>query len=593
MTSTWQHPCPTPAGVAERPTGTLRLPARHARQGLPREIHIPETSIFQNLAASAQRFPSKTAVQFFNQATRYDELLQDVLRMAAYLQHECGVRRGDRVLVFSQNCPQFITAYFAILRADAVFVPVNAMLLQDELAHILSDSGTVTAFVAQELLPQIAPLLGTGTLRHLIVHAYGDALGQDVGDDTAEDDPALPVPDWVRQRSTAAPLPQGAVRWHTAMACQAQPNPHLAGPDDLSMLPYTSGTTGAPKACTHTHRTVMTSFVGLSVWRRLTAETTYLAVAPLFHLLGLQTNLNSAIYMGGTLVLMPRWDREAAATLIERHGVTFWAALPAMLVDFFAQPGIEQRDLGSLNMVTGGGAATPERINVLLKERFGLDYVEGYGMTETASFLCTNPLHKTKRGCLGVPTFGIDLRLLDPDTLMPVAPGEVGEIVVHAAQVMLGYWNHAQANVDSFIVIDGKRFLRTGDLASMDEDGYVFMRDRLKRMINVSGYKVWPAEIEAKLNEHPAIQEVCVIAATDERRGESVKAIVALRAGATDSGESIMAWCREHMAAYKAPRSIAIVASLPKSATGKIAWRELQEQEQAQAQQAAAAAANT
>lgn len=580
----YQHPHPSAPDVVERPFSPLAIDARHAKSGLVAAVHIPETSVFYNLQVSASRFPAKTAIQFFGARTSYAQLLDEAERMAGYLQQVCGVQRGDRVLVVSQNCPQFIAAYFAILRADACFVPVNAMLLEDEIRHIANDSGAVAVFVAEELLAQVTPLLADTPLRHVIVHAYGDALG--------EDEAGLPVPDWLRARSSDTALPSGVARWPAALARALRPGPHLAGPDDLCMLPYTSGTTGAPKACVHTHRTVMTSFVGSTLWRRVSAESTFLSVAPLFHLLGLQTNVNSAVYAGATIVLLPRWDREAAAVLIERHRVTFWAALPAMLVDFFAQPGIEQRDLSCLTTVTGGGAATPQHVNDILQQRYGLDYVEGYGLTETASFLCTNPVHKPKRLCLGVPTFGVDLRLLDPVTLQEVAPGEVGEIAVHGAQVMLGYWNQPKANAESFLTIEGKRFFRTGDLASIDEDGYVFMRDRLKRMINASGYKVWPAEVEASLNTHPAILEACVISAPDERRGETVKAVVSLKAGARDTPEDILAWCRAHMATYKAPRIVEIVAQLPKGATGKIAWRELQEQESAKAAQPLASTAS-
>lgn len=562
--------------IEERPRGPLAIDPAHAREGLPRVAHIPETSVFRNLEISAGRYPAKTAVQFFGTSVSYSELLREVESMAGFLQHGCGVAAGDRVLVFSQNCPQFIAAYFAILRADAVFVPVNAMLLRDELAHIVNDSGAVAAFVASELLDRVAPFIGTRSLRKVVVHAYGDMLG--------DGDAALPASDWLRTRVVEAELPAGAVSWRSALAQSLVPAPHRAGPDDLCMLPYTSGTTGKPKACVHTHRTVMTSCVGSSLWRRTGPSSVYLAVAPLFHLLGLQNNVNSPIFWGGTIVLMPRWDREAAAVLIERHRVTFWAALPAMLVDFFAQPGIEARDLASLSMVTGGGAATPQHVNDLLKARYGLDYVEGYGLTESANFLCANPVHKPKKGCLGIPTFGVDLRIIDPETLDPVARGDVGEIVVHAAQIMLGYWNQPEANAQSFIAIDGKRFFRTGDLASMDAEGYVFMRDRLKRMINASGFKVWPAEVEAALHAHPAILEACVIASPDTRRGETVKAVVTLRAGSIEDSTSLLAWCREHMAAYKAPRIVEIVDQLPKSATGKIAWRELQELERSAVQ---------
>lgn len=574
------HPWPTPSGVSERPSSPLPMDPQHVCGEMPRQVFIPETSLFANLATSAQRYPAKTAIQFFGNAISYGALLQEVEAMAGYLQKACHIAPGDRVIVFSQNCPQFIAAYFAVLRADAVFVPVNAMLLTDELEHIVQDSGASLAFVASELLDRITPLVNKGPLKQLIVHAYGDALGPG----EAQRDPALVPPDWVQARMADAVLPAHATAWQTAMAGQLVATPHRAGPDDLCMLPYTSGTTGKPKACVHTHRTVMTSCVGSSLWRRTNPSSVYLAVAPLFHLLGLQNNVNSAIFWGGTIVLMPRWDREAAALLIERHRVSFWAALPAMLVDFFAQPGIEQRDLSSLTLVTGGGAATPQHVNDILKTRYGLDYVEGYGLTESASFLCANPLHKPKKACLGWPTFGVELLIVDPQTLEPVPPGEVGEIVVHAAQVMLGYWNHPEANAESFYVRHGKRFFRTGDLASMDTEGYVFMRDRLKRMINASGFKVWPAEVEAALHEHPAILEACVIASPDIRRGETVKAVVALRQGSQEDGTSLLAWCREHMAAYKAPRTVQIVAALPKSATGKIAWRELQEQEARNAQ---------
>jgi long-chain acyl-CoA synthetase len=566
-----ENSCRIVDGAIERPTGPLALAKAYAHHGLAERIHIPETSIFSNLEISAQRFPDKTAIQFYNASIAYIDLLRDVERMAGYLQHVCGVKRGDRVIVFSQNCPQFIVAYFAILRADAVFIPVNAMLLRDELAHILVDSGATVAFVASELAPQIEPLLDMTPLRYVIVHAYGDALGEDAH--------GLAMPDWLRARSAATAPFAGAELWNAALAQGHAPTPHQAGSDDLCMLPYTSGTTGAPKACAHTHRSVMTACVGSTVWRRLGQEATSLCVAPLFHLLGLQTNLNSLFYVGGTIVLMARWDREIAATLMERHRVTFWAAPPTMLVDFFAQPGIEQRDFSSLALVSGGGAATPQSINDILRDRYGLDYLEGYGLTETASFLISNPFYKLKKGCLGVPTFGVDARLIDPDTLQEVSAGEVGEIVVHGAQVMRGYWNNDKANSEAFVAIDGKRFFRTGDLASVDFDGYFFIRDRLKRMINASGYKVWPAEVEAILHDHPSILEACVISAPDAHRGETVKAIVALKHDATDGAADILAWCREHMANYKAPRYVEIVDSLPKSATGKIAWRELQDRE--------------
>ncbi|MGH8783784.1 MAG: long-chain fatty acid--CoA ligase [Cupriavidus necator] len=570
---TMNHPGkPGHDNVVAYPSGPLGVDKSVVLGTVPRSFCVPETTLFENLEISARRFPKKAAIQYYGKAITYAALLDEVERLAGYLQQQCGVRQGDRVVLFSQNSPQFIAAYFAILRADAVVVPANAMLLEDELRHIVTDSGAVAAFVASELMTQMVPLVGTTPLQHIIVHHYGDAL-PDV-------DAGFAIPDWARTRSDGGPLPAGAVHWQHALGQALTPALHRSGPDDLCMLPYTSGTTGAPKACMHTNRTVMASVAGSQLWRRSHAESTFLAVAPMFHLLGLQNGVNAPIYMGGTIVLLPRWDRRTAAELIARHRVTFWAAPPPMLVEFFAQPGIETFDLSSLACVVGGGAAVPEGTTRLMKERYGLQFVEGYGMTETASFIIANPMAAPRSGHLGVRTYGVDARIIDPASLAELPAGEVGEIVVHGAQVMLGYWNKAEANEESFIVIDRKRFFRTGDLASVDEDGYFVMRDRLKRMVNASGYKVWPAEVEAMLHTHPAIQEACVIAARDPHRGETVKAVVVLRAEAGDIGaEDILAWCRANMATYKAPRIVQLVERLPRSATGKIAWRELQEQE--------------
>ena len=216
-----------------------------------------------------------------------------------------------------------------------------------------------------------------------------------------------------------------------------------------------------------------------------------------------------------------------------------------------------------------------------LHDLLGLPYYEGYGMSETIAPTHLNPPQNPKKQCLGIPMFDVDSRVVDPETMKELPPGEVGEIIVNGPQVMTGYWNNEAATEASFVTIEGKRFLRTGDLGTIDEDGYFFMVDRLKRMINASGYKVWPAEVESLLYHHPAIQEACVIAAMDERRGETVKAIVVLRAAEVGkvSADDIIAWARENMAAYKVPRIIEFAESIPKSGAGKVQWRMLQDRE--------------
>src|SRR4029453_10956715 len=235
--------------------------------------------------------------------------------------------------------------------------------------------------------------------------------------------------------------------------------------------------------------------------------------------------------------------------------------------------------------VAGGGAASPAGVAERLQQGVGSPYIEGYGLTETIAPTHMNPPDRPKRQCLGIPTLNTDSRVIDPETLQEVPQGTVGEIVTHGPQVFQGYWRNPQATEAAFVVLDGKKFFRTGDLGYVDEDGYFFLVDRLKRMINCSGFKGGPGEIEAQMYKHPAIQEACVIAAKDSHRGETVKAVVVLRAthrGRVSESESIE-WTPQHMAAYKHPRIVEFVDALPKSATGKVQWRLLQEAEMARA----------
>jgi fatty-acyl-CoA synthase len=278
---------------------------------------------------------------------------------------------------------------------------------------------------------------------------------------------------------------------------------------------------------------------------------------------------------------MQRWDRELAAQLMQRYRVTSWTNIATMAIDFLANPRLAEYDISSLKLIGGGGAAMPEAVAQKLLELTGLEYIEGYGLSETIAPTHINPPQRPLKQCLGIPIFDTDCRIINPDTLEQLGVGEVGEIVSHGPQVFKGYWKSPKATEEAFIEIEGKRFFRTGDLARMDEDGYFFMVDRLKRMINASGLKVWPAEVEAMMYAHPDIQEACVIGAIDAYRGETVKAVLVLKAASKGKvrPEDIIDWCKAHMAAYKYPRIVEFVDSLPKSATGKVMWRALQELE--------------
>lgn len=537
-----------------------------------RELAAPAANLFYNAEVSARRHPDKPFLVFYDTAVTFAEFKDEAERIAGFLERRCGVRKGDRVLLYMQNSPQFVIGYYGILRANAVVVPLNPMNVAREVRRYVEDSGARAAIVSQELHSRIEPLLGRSTLESIIVAAYSDYLKRPT---------SLAVPEFIAAPRIDIAAP-GVTAWREVLAGGLRPGPLTAGPDDLCVMPYTSGTTGEPKGCMHTHRSAMHTLVAGMHWFSVKPEITLLSVAPLFHVTGMQGGMNGPLYAGATVVMLPRWERSAAAECVQRYRIASWTAIPTMVQDFFANPDIAKYDLSSIKRVTGGGAAMPAAVAQRLLD-LGVTYYEGYGLSETMGATHLNPAEHPKKQCLGIPIYGVDSRVVDPHTLKELPPGEVGEIVTHGPQVFLGYWNRPEDTAQALVDIDGKRFLRTGDLGRIDEDGYFFMVDRLKRMINASGFKVWPTEVESQMYQHPAILEACVIGTRDAHRGETVKALVVLKEnwrGRIDE-RAIVGWCRDNMAAYKYPRIVEFADALPKSGAGKILWRELQDREAA------------
>ncbi|MDQ0199609.1 fatty-acyl-CoA synthase [Neobacillus ginsengisoli] len=496
--------------------------------------------------------------------------------MAGYLQHKLGVSSGDKVLLFMQNSPQFIIGYYAILRANAVVVPINPMFTANELEFYIRDCGIKTAFVGQELYERVQPLIGTTTLDNLVIAAYSDYIG-------SKFEGSIPV----EAKAPRVILSEsGHYLWSEALQANYPPSEHTAKGDDLAILPYTSGTTGLPKGCMHTNRTVNANTVGCYHWSNTTPNAVHLMTLPLFHVTGMVHSMHMPIYSGSTIVIMTRWNREAAVEHIKNQRCTHWVTIATMIVDFLANPALKADDIASLTSISGGGATLPEAVGEKLFNISGLRFVEGYGLSETIAQTHFNPAERPKMQCLGVPSFDVDARIIEPATGKELGIGEVGEIIVNGPQVMVGYYNRDDENRNSFMEIDGKKFFRTGDIGRYDEEGYFFMVDRVKRMINASGFKVWPTEVESYLYKHPAIQQACVVGAPDPRRGETVKAFVILNEGYEGkvSKEEIIEWSKEHMAAYKYPRLIEFRKQFPMTSSGKILWRTLQEEEKEKAE---------
>ncbi|HKB54756.1 MAG TPA: AMP-binding protein, partial [Ramlibacter sp.] len=378
----------------------------------PRHLWLPETSLSYNVEVAATRFPAKPFMIFYDTAITYRRFREETEQVAGYLQQVCGVRKGDRVLLDMQNSPQFIVAFYGILRADAVVVPVNPMNLTNELRHYVRDSGAKVAFVAQDLYPRMQPLLSQG-LQKIVVATYSDYL------EAAVD---LKVPEFV-----AAPrMPvtdAGAVAWADVLAAQHRPAPSQAGPDDLAVMPYTSGTTGQPKGCMHTHRSTMYNAVGGGIWAQANQGSVGLSVLPLFHVTGMQANMNGVIWGASTVVLLPRWDRDAAALCVQRYRVTGMALITAMVIDFMGNPRLGEYDLTSLRTIGGGGAAMPKAVALAMERKLGIRYREGYGMSETMAATHSNPPERPKEQCLGIPIFDVDARVVEPGTTRELPQG--------------------------------------------------------------------------------------------------------------------------------------------------------------------------
>ena len=564
------------------------MPAHHAfwPKRLPHQLTAPQTSLWMNLQISALRFPGKEALVFMGQTWTYAQFMHQAESIASALR-KMGVQKGDRVVLDMQNCPQLVITHFAILRLDAVVVPVNPMNRMEELKHYILDPDTKVAVTTADLAPELAAAsnaLEKGQrLQHLLVTQFTDVFDPK---GMGSDDLPNAWKDWLCTVHALPVLEGGQVHaWTQALQTTIDLGPVTAKPDDLAVLPYTSGTTGLPKGCMHTHGTIMHNAMASGIWAAGTPENKTLCVVPMFHITGMVSVMHSSIYIGATLVLMPRWDRDLAGRLISKWKITHWTNIPTMVIDLLGSPNMAQFDLSSLVNIGGGGAAMPEAVAQRLLDQFGLKYIEGYGLTETAAPSHTNPPDAPKKQCLGIPFMSVDARVVDPETLKELPQGESGEIVISGPQVFKGYWKRPDATASAFFEREGKSFFRSGDMGRIDEEGYFFMTDRLKRMINASGFKVWPAEVEALMFKHPAIQEACIISTKDAYRGESVKAVVVLRSSHKGqvSEQDIIDWCRETMAVYKVPRVVEFIDSLPKSGSGKVMWRALQEAEMAKA----------
>jgi long-chain acyl-CoA synthetase len=491
----------------------------------------------------AKRLPDKPALVEGERVLRYGELFEVAGRLAAALK-AAGVRRGEHVALMFPNVPEFSVAYFGIQLAGCTAVPLNVMLTGEEIAYHLSDSDAAALLVWHELYPPAATgFADSATCRELLVLGGepGDARGSGLAGPMAQHAPVRELPD------TRA--------------------------DDTAVILYTSGTTGRPKGAELTHFNLLYNADHAATrLHGLHQDSVALAVLPLFHSFGQTVIQNGTLMLGGTVVMLPRFEPGAAFETMSRRRVSFFAAVPTMYFALLHHDGAEDFDLKSLETCVSGGAPMPVEVMRAFDQRYGVSIQEGYGLSETSPVASCNVRERPKKpGSIGVPIWGVQFRLRDDDGHWIEQNGVPGEICIKGYNVMKGYYKRPEATAEA--ITDG--WFRTGDIAKRDDDGYYFIVDRKKDMILRGGYNVYPREVEEVLYTHAAVAEAAVIGMPDERLGEQVKAVVALKPGTQAQPDELIAHCREHLAAYKVPQQLELVAALPKGSTGKILKRAL------------------
>ncbi|PRY48715.1 long-chain acyl-CoA synthetase [Geodermatophilus tzadiensis] len=536
--------------------------ARYGDQ--PADYDLEFDDALSMFRAGVQRDPDGDALRYFDGTVVRRDLDATTDALAAGLL-DAGLRRGDRVAVYLQNVPQFVLAVVGTWKAGGVVVPINPMSRARELSYLLADSGAAVLVCLEHLHDEVAREVVPGTGVHLVLTTSGLDL-------QTRDDQRL-FAGVTRQRHEGTTDLLGFVERYRGRT----PPPVDLGPDDVAFLTYTSGTTGVPKGAMNTHRNVVFTAQVYRDWMRAGRDGPVLALAPLFHITGLIGHVAVSLLAPAPLVLAYRYEPRVVLDALLEHRPAFTIGAITALTGLVDAPGCTRDHFASLTSVYSGGAAISPAAERRFLEATGTRVHNAYGLTETTSPMTVTPFGTPgpvdpASGALsvGVPAPNTVVRIQDDDGHdLPL--GEVGEIVAEGPQVVPGYWGKPEQTA---VDLPGGA-LRSGDVGIMDPEGWVYIVDRKKDMINASGYKVWPREVEDVLAEHPAVRESAVIGVPDERRGETVKAFVSLRPGTSATPEDLIAHCRERMAAYKYPRSVVLLDELPKTVTGKILRREL------------------
>ena len=535
------------------------------------EQTFPPLSMVEMVANSAAANPQAVMIDFMGRKTSYGEMLHSIRRVARGLQ-DMGIRKGDRVGLFLPNVPHYVAAYYGAMMAGATVVNYSPLYTATELEHQVEDSGTRILFTlsASALLPTALEVLNNSSLERLVVGCVAEALP-----------PAKSVLFRLFKRKETATVPHDPRITHYADLLRhgEDPAPVAIDPEqDIALLQYTGGTTGRPKGAMLTHQNLTANARQVRlIDPHPEAPDRILAVLPFFHVFANTCVLNRTVLNGGEMVMLPRFDGTQVLAALQRTKATSLPGVPTMYQALLDHPKLASADLSSLKYCISGGAPLPAEVKAKFEAATGARVIEGYGLSESSGVVSCNPYEgEGKLGTIGQPIPATEVRLADKeDASRPAPDGQPGEILVRGPQIMKGYWNRPDADAKVFVPDEGGAWLRTGDVGAIDADGFIHVVDRLKDMIAVSGFKVFPSQIEAVLYRHPAVKEALVIGVPDTYRGEQPRAYVTLNDGATAIGDEIKAWLNPQLGHHERVDQVVVRLTLPRTLVGKLSRKEL------------------
>jgi long-chain acyl-CoA synthetase len=530
---------------------------------IPKNIEYPDLPLNEILEKTSKEYPEKTAIAYFEKKTTYAQLNSLSNNFAAALV-DFGVEKSDRVALFLPNIPQFIIAYYGVLKAGAILTAISPLNKEREVAYQLRDSEAETIVALDSLYPIVEKIRRKTKLKSVVITSLNKYDGK------------TSVPPNKGKRETKIQNFQALLK-----EPKKSFNVNINAKEDLAALQYTGGTTGTAKGAMLTHRNLVSNAFAFAAWiKGVVTEETFLTALPLFHIYGMTTSMNVPVCLAAKMVLLPKFDPSTVLKTIQRHKVTVFCGVPTMYTVLLADPALSRFDLTSIRVCISGASPLPPQVQKKFMEVTGGFLAEGYGLTEASPVTHCNPVDKTMRtvrvGSIGLPLPDTDARIVDVETgKRTLEPGLIGELAVKGPQVMQGYWQR-QGETD---LVLPKGWLLTGDIARMDHEGYFYITDRKKDLIKYKDYSVYPRELEDVVYEHPAVKLCAVVGKPSPVVGEIPKAFIILKEGVTATGSEIMDFVKEKVAPYKAVREVEFRRELPISAAGKVLRRALQEEE--------------